>query len=149
MLGAHQGTLQGALVPSVSYSDRAYTLEGNREGAEWIEKPLSEVYCAGSSEDYSQDEINSLEYYAPEERGIDHPIPIHQSRPEATAVILLDFDDHQLDSEGNPLPGLNPFNRLVTTEQMTFIWEKVSEHLVFFDVNVTTDESVYLAAPLA
>lgn len=149
MLGEHEGIRQGALVPSATKVQIAYTLEGTTDYAEWIEKPISEVYCAANPANLGHDEVIPVEYYLPEERGINHPIPIHNSRPEATAVILLDFDDHKLDSEGTPLPGNKPFNRLITTEQMTYIWEKVSEYLVYFDINVTTDESVYLAAPLA
>ena len=43
MLGEYEGIRQGALVPSASQGEIAYTLEGSNDDAEWIEKPISEV----------------------------------------------------------------------------------------------------------
>lgn len=76
-------------------------------------------------------------------------LPKLSSHPTAGATIFLDFDGHYVQgtlwNSGNPFyceaPGL-------TNDQITEIFHRVSEDFRPFDVNVTTDSSVYLAAPL-
>lgn len=80
---------------------------------------------------------------SPSQNGI---IPL-QSLPGATAVIFLDF-------EGGPGPwvGWNPSNFVaapanVTTAQIKEVWQRVAEDYLPFNINVTTDRSVFEAAP--
>lgn len=75
-------------------------------------------------------------------------IPIYQSLPGAQAVVLLDFDGQYVVSpawnQGNPINAL-PYS--ATAEEIREIWELISEDYRPFVLNITTDESVYFAAP--
>lgn len=76
-------------------------------------------------------------------------LPKLSSYPSATATIYLDFDGQVVTSAvwngGNTLTCAAP---LLTDAQITEIFNRVSEDYRPFDLNITTDESVYLAAPL-
>jgi len=69
-----------------------------------------------------------------------------QSLPGATAVVLLDFDGHNTAGSwwGNVIA--EPAN--VTESQITNAWQIVSEDFRPFQLNITTNEAVYQAAPL-
>ena len=72
------------------------------------------------------------------------------SLPSASATIFLDFDGHTVQSaawnNGNKLfctpSGLNDV-------QITEVFHRVSEDYRPFNVNITTDSTIFLAAPLA
>jgi hypothetical protein len=71
------------------------------------------------------------------------------SFPSASATIYLDFDGHTVISPywngGNPIfcaPAA------LTTAQMTRIFNHVSEDFRPFNLNITTDSTVYFAAPI-
>lgn len=76
-------------------------------------------------------------------------LPKLSSYPSATATIYLDFDGQVVTSAvwngGNTLNCAAP---LLTDAQITEIFNRVAEDYRPFDLNITTDEVVYLAAPL-
>lgn len=71
-----------------------------------------------------------------------------QSLPGAQGVILLDFDGEYV--AGTYWNGGNPINALpsvLTESEIIEIWKLVSEDYRPFNLNITTSESVYQAAP--
>ena len=145
-IGSYHGIVQAALAPGGD-SEVAYVMDMAQGHREWQVKPRGDVLCSSASVEYGHDEINPVEYghgFKPVPTEL-RTIPLHESNPGARAVILLDFDGHKLNSEGVPVSN-KPFNKLITTDQMTFIYEKVAEWMVFFDCNITTDENVFNVA---
>lgn len=72
------------------------------------------------------------------------------SYPSAEATIFLDFDGHFV--EGTLWNGGKSFYCApsgLTSQQITDVFHRVSEDFRPFDINVTTDSTVYLAAPLS
>lgn len=80
-------------------------------------------------------------------------VPIHNSRLSSIAVAYLDMDGESVNNtpwnSGKNRRGINVsgVNTDYTAAQMTEIWKRVAEDYAPFDINVTTDESVYLNAP--
>lgn len=78
-----------------------------------------------------------------------HALPKLSSLPTAQATIFLDFDGHTVQSavwnSGNRLVCAAP---ALTDAQITEIFNRVSEDYRPFDVNITTDSTKFLAAPL-
>jgi hypothetical protein len=76
-------------------------------------------------------------------------VPKLNSYPSATATIFLDFDGQYVQSSvwnsGNPL---NCAASGLTDPQIIETFNRVAEDFRPFDVNVTTDSAVFLAAPL-
>jgi len=77
-------------------------------------------------------------------------VPVLNSYPSANAVIFLDFDGNTVDGtswnwRGSPIvcavSGLN-------TEQVTHVFNRVAEDYRPFNINITTDLTKFLAAPL-
>lgn len=76
-------------------------------------------------------------------------VPKLSSYPSAVATIFLDFDGHYLD--GTIWNGGYPVNCAasgMTDPQITEAFYRAAEDFRPFDVNITTDEDVFLAAPL-
>ena len=75
-------------------------------------------------------------------------VPLRNSRPGAVAVIYLDFDGEVVTgsawANGATIRALPARMNAVQIEET---WRRVSNHFAVFDVNVTTDRSVYNAAP--
>ena len=80
-------------------------------------------------------------------------VPIHNSRLSSIAVAYLDMDGESVNNtpwnSGRNRRGINVsgVDTDYTAAQMTEIWKRVAEDYAPFDINVTTDESVYLNAP--
>ena len=80
-------------------------------------------------------------------------VPIHNSRPSSTAVAYLDMDGQSVRNTswntGKNRKGINVIgvNNDYSQSSMTAIWTRVAEDFSPFDINVTTEESVYLEAP--
>ncbi len=76
-------------------------------------------------------------------------VPVRNSRPDATAVIYLDFDGETVSGTAwdNGRTIVAPAARLNTT-QINEVWERVVRDFEIFDVNVTTSRAVHDAAPL-
>ncbi|HVF82189.1 MAG TPA: M57 family metalloprotease, partial [Flavisolibacter sp.] len=75
-------------------------------------------------------------------------VPVLNSYPSSAAVIFLDFDGATI--QGTSWNGSGPFvcyGSGLTTTQITEIFNRVSEDYRPFTVNVTTDSTVFLAAP--
>ena len=77
-------------------------------------------------------------------------VPKLNSFPSATATIFLDFDGHTVQStfwnNGNPI---NCATSGMTDPQIIESFNRVAEDFRPFDVNVTTDSTVFLATPLS
>jgi len=76
-------------------------------------------------------------------------VPKLSSLPGATAVIFLDFDGHYVHSTvwngGNPL---SCTTAAMTDAQITESFNRTAEDYRPFDINITTDSTVFLAAPI-
>ncbi len=77
-------------------------------------------------------------------------VPILNSYPSAQAVIFLDFDGHKVSGtswnfSGDILCGGSG----LTTDAITTVFNRVAEDYRPFNVNITTDSTKFLAAPLA
>jgi len=76
-------------------------------------------------------------------------VPKLNSYPSATATIFLDFDGHYVQSTlwngGNPL---NCAASAMTDPQIVETFNRVAEDFRPFDINITTDSAVCLAATL-
>jgi hypothetical protein len=76
-------------------------------------------------------------------------VPKLNSFPSATATIFLDFDGHYVQStvwnSGNPI---NCAASGMTDLQITEAFNRAAEDFRPFNVNLTTDSTVFLAAPL-
>jgi hypothetical protein len=76
-------------------------------------------------------------------------VPKLNSYPSATATVFLDFDGHYVQStlwnSGNPL---NCAASGMTDPQIIESFNRVAEDFRPFDINITTDSTVFLAAPL-
>ena len=76
-------------------------------------------------------------------------VPKLSSYPSATATIFLDFDGHNV--QGTVWNGGNPINCApsgLTDLQITEAFNRVAEDYRPFDLNITTDSTVFLAAPI-
>jgi hypothetical protein len=69
----------------------------------------------------------------------------YQSLPGATAVVMLDFDGHTTSGSWWGTIAAAPAD--VTEQQITDAWKVVSEDFSPFQVNITTNEATYQAAP--
>ena len=79
---------------------------------------------------------------------IEAQVPIVNSYPAAQATIFLDFDGQYV--AGTPWNWAGPINAqpaVLSTAQITEIYNRVAEDYGIFNVNLTTDSTVYLAAP--
>ena len=75
-------------------------------------------------------------------------IPKLNSYPSATATIFLDFDGHTVNSPY--WNGGTPFvcvPAVLTLDQVNRVFNQVSEDFRPFNLNITTDSTVYFAAP--
>ncbi len=80
---------------------------------------------------------------------IANAVPALSSLPGAKATIFLDFDGQSVyASSWNGGQPLNCAPSQMTDVQITEIFNRVSEDFRPFDINITTDSTVFLAAPL-
>jgi hypothetical protein len=78
-----------------------------------------------------------------------YSIPRLNSYPSASATIFLDFDGQYV--QGTIWNGGNPINCAasgLTDPQITEAFNRAAEDFRPFDINITTDSAVFLAAPL-
>lgn len=76
-------------------------------------------------------------------------VPVLSSLPSASAVIFLDFDGHTVDNtswnfNGPIFCGASG----MTNANITSVFNRVAEDYRPFDINITTDSTKYLAAPV-
>ena len=77
-------------------------------------------------------------------------LPLLSSFPTAKATIFLDFDGHYI--QASSWNGGVPFYCVpsgLNDTQITEVFNRVSEDYRPFNINITTDSTVFLAAPLA
>lgn len=78
-----------------------------------------------------------------------YSLPKLSSFASANSTIFLDFDGHTVVAAGwNSGAPLNCLAAPLTDAQITEIFNRVSEDYRPFNVNITTDSSVFIAAPL-
>ena len=118
--------------------------------------PRPEVVCMGypaREADHEADvDFVSRAFLASVMPGVDVnaiPIPAYQngvvplqSLRGAKAVIYLDYDGESVSSWG----GVDAAGYAICAEELLEVWERVAEDYLPFNINVTTDEAVYLAA---
>ncbi|MFZ4056850.1 MAG: hypothetical protein ACOYKE_01875, partial [Ferruginibacter sp.] len=76
--------------------------------------------------------------------------PKLNSLPTASATIFLDFDGHRVNSPiWNGGTAFNCAPTVLTTAQYTEIFNRVAEDYRPFNINITTDSTKFLSAPLA
>ncbi len=72
-----------------------------------------------------------------------------QSLPGATAVVLLDFNgQHVKGTYWNNGEEINAAPANLTAAETIEVWKLISEDFAPFDINITTNESVYFSAPI-
>jgi hypothetical protein len=77
-------------------------------------------------------------------------VPIHNSLPGAVAVAYLDMDGQTVSGtywNGGGTIVARGISTTFTQAQMSEIWRRVTEDFAPFQLNVTTDEAVFNAAP--
>lgn len=80
--------------------------------------------------------------------GINAQVPLLNSYPSARATIFLDFDGQYVTGTSWNWSGpINAQPSAFSTDQMTEIFNRVSEDYRVFNINITTDSTVYAAAP--
>lgn len=76
-------------------------------------------------------------------------VPALNSHPSSVSTLFLDFDGHTV--SGTSWNGVNDIicgPSGLTNDQITEIFNRVSEDYRPFDLNITTDSAVFLAAPV-
>jgi hypothetical protein len=128
--------------------DTAYRVEKREQQPHLVALPVDAVVCRGMAADEGG-EVAEL----PSEHPTAIPIPDYQngvlpleSLPGVAAVAYLDFD-------GEPGPHLHwgTFDAAsygFSNARIKAIWMRVAEDFAPFNVNITTDLAVYLAAPV-
>src|ERR1700755_681843 len=77
-------------------------------------------------------------------------IPLYNSYPSATAVVFLDFDGQTVSGTSWNTGGtLYCAASGLTAAQVTEVYNRVAEDYRPFNVNITTDSTKYLAAPVS
>src|SRR5437667_12263516 len=77
-------------------------------------------------------------------------VPVLNSYPSASATIFLDFDGYTVNGTSWNWAGpIYCAGAGLTTAQMTEVFDRISEDYRPFNINVTTDSTKFLAAPLA
>ncbi|BCX46429.1 PKD repeat-containing protein [Haloferula helveola] len=135
-----------------------WILRGKGNEVELVELPFSSMICA--STDPQGNEFGGLLAAPapdPEEGEIGPPAqavvaPPMNSLPGANGVIYLDFDGENVTGTfWNSYSGIDPIvapESGLTLSDIDLIWERVSEDYRPFNVNVTTDRSVYDSYPV-
>jgi hypothetical protein len=76
-------------------------------------------------------------------------VPIHNSYPAAAPVVFLDFDGHTVSGTGWNYDGpIYCGSSGLDTTQITEVFNRVAEDYRPFTINVTTDSTKYLSAPV-
>ena len=75
-------------------------------------------------------------------------VPIYSSMPSASAVLFLDFDGHTVSGTSwNTSGPIVAAPSGLSSDQITEIYNRISEDYRPFNINITTDEAKYNAAP--
>ncbi len=129
-----------AIIPEL---EKAYEYYSDQLGDVYVkEVAIDKVVCINYSEAAnSQVSLNSSSAFSA-------PALNLQSLPGAQGVILLDFDGQYV--SGTYWNGGNPIDALpsvLSENEIIEVWKLVSEDYRPFNLNITTNESIYQAAP--
>jgi len=131
------GKLTGkAVIPSLH---KAYSYYTDAQENVWVEETdINKVICIDmpvapqtALEDNSGKRFSS--------------VPLFQSLPGATAVIMMDFDGENV--SGGNWGSINAATANFTDAKVKMAWEVAAEDFRPYEVNVTTDEAIFQAAP--
>ncbi|CAA6679984.1 MULTISPECIES: DUF1573 domain-containing protein [unclassified Lentimonas] len=143
---------------SLTGQTSVFTLNGDIEhdSATFEKKAVSDVYCAPKGATLTQalglESINAPVYTPSVPAPEDGEIPILNSKPGSEYVIYLDLDGETVTDPN--WTDRNFFNTIYATPManstnaswVTAVFRRVCEDYVIFDVNVTTDYDVFIAA---
>jgi hypothetical protein len=77
-------------------------------------------------------------------------VPVLNSHPSARATIYLDFDGQYVSGTSwNWIGDIDAQPANISPSEVTEIFNRVAEDFRIFDLNITTDSTVFLAAPLS
>jgi hypothetical protein len=80
---------------------------------------------------------------------VEAQVPVYNSFPTAEATIFLDFDGHKMEGTAwNSFGAIHCEPANLSNDQITEIFNRVAEDYRPFNINITTDSTVFLAAPL-
>lgn len=129
-------------------SEKAFRYLSDELGNAYIqEEDIHEIICI----DYENapDAPSGSDQTLEDTLDIQYADPLLESFPGANGVVLLDFDGQYVSgtlwNDGNPIDAA-PSG--MTPEQILEVWELVSEDFKPFNINITTDESVFNSYPL-
>lgn len=127
---------------------RAFEIKETESGLISEEVDIDELICIGEPEGSHDGPVTNMMT-----RGCDIPdntdVYHLNSLPGAAAVIYLDFDGEYVESiwwNGGVAVDAQPMQ--LSDGWIYTIWQGIAEDFMPFNVTVTTDEAVYLAAPL-
>lgn len=136
----------------------ALSFSGLPQGGTWKMEATSvdHILCApgGSTYPIARDQMAMPKLESPKDggkpsNGPSGAPPILSSNPSSSYVLYCDFDGevvtHPLWNEGETINAA-PHARADDVVFVTRVWQRVSEDFAPFDINVTTDRSVYEAA---
>lgn len=146
------GGIKGHVI--LASGDRAWSFD-SKEGQEfWLREHLrGDLICDMQSPAAAMRENPLPGDPAPPPDTPPSPPPILNSRPEATATMFMDFDGEPPTIYPNWILqlGVLPFevpHSGLSQSAMEFVWRRVAEDYIQFNVNVTTDATRYAAAPV-
>jgi hypothetical protein len=142
---AANGKTQAALI-QLPAEGLAYEIETLRDGQTLLaEKPLSAVLCFSLPRPDNEPTVVP----DPDRSTIAATPPSLSSRPDAVAVIYLDFDGEVVtDPAWNNGVTINAAASPLTEAEMTEVWNRVKEDYAPFNIDVTTRLSRYTSAPV-
>ncbi|QMU31035.1 GEVED domain-containing protein [Adhaeribacter radiodurans] len=124
---------------------KAYQYLSTSNGQAYLQEvDIDKVICVGLEPQLEPKGILNNQAAAPATK----VVPMLESLPGASAVVLLDFDGQTV--SGTPWNGGNPINAApstLTTQEIIEAWEIISEDYRPYALNITTNESVFLRVP--
>ena len=152
LVASHDGTngrIHGRLL--IEHDRSAWTLESGGNGTLWLVERLREDLVCELPEPAAAARSAPL----PGDSGVTASgsiAPVLNSKADADAVLYIDFDGQPTQTYPD-WPSSNPGGVAIavphsgfTADQMTFVWRRVAEDFIQFNLNVTTDPAEYTAA---
>ncbi len=120
----------------------AYEVQTGKDGRVlMVERRLSDKRCFDP-------QIGGVRKVASAVAAITNTVPLHSSRPNAPAVVYLDFDGETVnDPAWNNGNTIDAKPTLLSSAQITEIYNRVREDYAAFDIDITTDFARYNAVP--
>ena len=147
LLRKNNGKLEGFLIREAS--KEAYSIKENEQGIfELTPKRIGDLLCVNyhfPAQGALADEAKEVESMGAQQAQAANDL---QSNPAAEGVIFIDVDGEYVSespwNSGNPINAANPG---LDERTIIEIWERVAEDYLPFNVNVTTNETVFNNAP--